>query len=110
MRGSFLTKVVGAAAPDTIESVVLDTAVCIHVDEGFVLQPVNPSLATTYDWNDGSTGSTLSVGATGTYWVKYGNDCHSRIDTFKLNVINLNPIITVDGFLLGVVNAYATYQ
>ncbi len=110
MSSSLPTEVVGALSPDTIESVVLDTAVCIQGDDGFVLQPVNPSLTTVYDWSGGSTGSTLSVSATGTYWVKYGNDCHSRVDTFKINVINLNPIITVDGFLLGVVNTYATYQ
>ncbi|WP_118973270.1 gliding motility-associated C-terminal domain-containing protein [Taibaiella koreensis] len=41
-----------------------------------------PSGYDAYTWSDGSTGSSLSVGATGTYWVLCRDSCHPLIDTF----------------------------
>lgn len=107
---SLPNEIVGAAAPDTTESIVLDTLVCSNWANGIALQPADPTITESYLWSTGATDNTISVTTAGTYWVKYSNSCHSRVDTFILNGIDLNPIITVDEFVLGTTTAYNSYQ
>ncbi len=109
MGASLPTEVVYAAGPDTLRSRVLDTLICSSW-ENVKLRPVNQTLDDVYTWNNSSTDSTLSVTTAGTYWVKYGNSCHYRVDTFVLKGSDLNPIITVNGFNLGTTQPYTTYQ
>ncbi len=37
-----------------------------------------------YEWNDGSTDTQKILNSAGSYWVKYGNYCTYRIDTFSV--------------------------
>jgi gliding motility-associated-like protein len=37
-----------------------------------------------YSWNDGSTSNTLTIAASGKYWVSYYNACFYYIDTFDV--------------------------
>jgi hypothetical protein len=46
----------------------------------------------------------------GTYWVKYGNSCHYRVDTFVLRGSDLNPVITANGSNMSTTLPYTTYQ
>lgn len=109
MGASLPAEVVYAAGPDTLRSRVLDTLVCSSWDN-IKLRPVNQTLDDVYTWNNGTADSTLQVTTAGTYWVKYGNSCHYRVDTFVLKGSDLNPIITVNGFNLGTTLPYTTYQ
>src|SRR5690606_10456718 len=80
---SLPNEVVRAAAPDTVESVVLDTIICgSDWNTGVSLQPADSSITETYLWSTGATNNSISITAGGTYWVKYSNGCHSRVDTF----------------------------
>lgn len=103
-------EVVAAAAPDTLRSRVLDTLICSKWSNGIILHPAIPALGNNYSWNNGSSGSTLSVSAAGTYWVRYGNSCHYRTDTFVLAGSDITPVITVNGLQLGTTTPYSTYQ
>lgn len=108
---SLPNEVVRAAAPDTVESVVFDTLICgSDWTNGIALQSADTSITETYLWNTGATNSSITVTTAGTYWVKYSNTCHSRVDTFVLNGMYLNPIITTDEFVLGTTTTYDSYQ
>jgi gliding motility-associated-like protein len=37
-----------------------------------------------HTWNDGSSGASLAINTTGTYWVKYENACTRYTDTFEV--------------------------
>lgn len=90
---------------DTLFSLVVDTLSCadltVAVPEGYH-SPL---------WSDGSTADEHTLTAGATYWLQYENDCHVKVDTFK---INLNPpptpIITIDVHTLSTVLAYDSYQ
>src|SRR5690606_20869811 len=79
-------------------------------NNGISLQPADSSITETYLWSTGATNNSISITAGGTYWVKYSNGCHSRVDTFILNGLDLNPVITVDEFVLGTTTTYNSYQ
>lgn len=103
------TEIVYAARPDTVRSRVLDTLVC-RWGNGIRLRPADPALEDNYTWSNGSTDSTLTATAAGTFWVKYGNSCHYRVDTLVLTGSDLNPVITVNAFQLSTTQSYSTYQ
>lgn len=63
-----------------------------------------------YEWNDGGTNNQKTVDSPGVYWVRYGDYCHYRIDTFTVNLDIIDANITVNGFVLGTAASYETYQ
>lgn len=87
-----------------------DTLICMGWDRGIVLEPLISEPGYTYEWNDGSTDSVLSISDSGTYWVVYDDGCHFRTDTFKVAGEDLNPIITINVLQLSTIATYATYQ
>lgn len=102
-------EIVYAPRPDTLRSRMLDTTVCKWTT-GIKLRAADQTIEDNYTWSNNTSDSTLTVTAAGTYWVRYGNSCHYRIDTFVLTGSDLNPVITVNGFQLGTAASYTTYQ
>ena len=47
-------------------------------------------------WSDGSTGNSLSVNSSGSYWVEVTNACGVFRDTVSLNFVNSNQIFSSD--------------
>ncbi len=99
--------------PDTLHTVV-DTLICKGwkegQEEGITLQAWNAGVGYTYSWDDGTTDSIRKVKVAGTYWVKYNDGCRYGVDTFKLEGVELEPEIRVDGFVLSTTESYNTYQ
>jgi hypothetical protein len=110
MGTSLPTEVVYAAGPDTVRSRILDTLICGSWGNGIKLRPADQTIEDNYTWSNGSTDSTTEIMTAGTYWVKYGNSCHYRVDTFVLTGSDLDPIITVNVFELSTTIPYNTYQ
>jgi hypothetical protein len=102
---NFGNDVIYPLPPDTTRGVVLDTMFC----KGQIALEAASSFSN-YVWDNGSTNMSRQVDQTGTYWVKYGDGCHSRVDTFIVNIPNLEAIITVNVFDLGTTQPYTTYQ
>jgi hypothetical protein len=93
---------------DTTFQRLLDTFFC----EGQKIW-LNPALSTslTYYWNDKSTNQTRTVTQPGIYWVTYKeNSCRTRVDTFVLKALKLDPIINVNIRELSTTMPYSTYQ
>jgi gliding motility-associated-like protein len=70
-----------------------------------------------YLWSDGSTGRTLTVSQSGTYWVTGFKKCQIYIDSIHLNMVDFNTalgndtiICPGDQLLLDVTVPGATYQ
>lgn len=90
--------------PDTLHTAV-DTSICPNT----IFQA--PPGFTDYTWNNGDTAETQPISQEGTYWVYYkGEACQRYVDTFHIQLINLNPTINVNVFNLGTTTAYDTYQ
>lgn len=87
-----------------------DTLICNDWDYGISLIPTLLQAGYTYEWNDASTDSILTISTEGTYWVKYNDGCHFRTDTFKVAGEELDPVITIDVLRLSTVESYASYQ
>lgn len=93
--------------PDTLAQLAIDTAFCatgsitLEGDAGFG----------DYLWDDGSASQTRQVSQSGTYWVLNVDRCHSRVDTFVVEIYDfITPVISVDGFILRTTASYASYQ
>ncbi len=71
----------------------LDVDTCAQ--NNYTISPTinNTSNSVNYIWNTGSTNPTVTVNATGTYWVQINDQCLSVIDTLNLNFISLPNII-----------------
>ncbi len=63
-----------------------DTLLCPQ--EGYVLEPANPSPQAQYLWSDGSTDPFFHVQAAGTYWVNVQDNCTNQTDTVQINFRN----------------------
>lgn len=85
-----------------------DTVFCNAAAGTTVLQ--SPFAGFYQVWDDGSTNIQRAITGSGTYWVRNGDYCHFRIDTFVAIVENIAPIITVNGFELGTTLPYSNYQ
>ncbi|RYZ22598.1 MAG: T9SS type A sorting domain-containing protein, partial [Sphingobacteriales bacterium] len=102
-------EVVYAPRPDTLRSRILDTAVCSW-KASLKLRPADQTLEDNYVWDNGSTDSTRMITIAGTYWVRYGNSCHYRVDSLVVSGSDLDPVIVVNGLQLGTTLPYSTYQ
>ncbi len=106
LHESLNSDVVLPLPPDTIHTLALDTLVC----------PPNLTLSAPqewegYTWEDGSTSMIRNITASGTYWVRSGNYCHYRVDSFEVSFIDMTPpVINVDERTLGTTTPYHSYQ
>lgn len=100
-------EVVYPLTPDTTYQLAMDTAFC----PGNELVIAGAPGYSGYLWDDGSTNQTRTVATAGTYWVLNEDACHSRLDTFVVDVYDfIQPVITVSNFTLSTGTTYATYQ
>lgn len=103
-------EVVYPIPPDMVGRVVMDTSICSGAGSVLLL-PEMVSAAYEYTWNGGSSDTLLRVDEIGTYWVSYTNGCHQYTDSFIIQELDfVFPVITVDGFRLGTVGSYTSYQ
>ncbi|WP_162903231.1 T9SS type A sorting domain-containing protein [Taibaiella koreensis] len=85
-----------------------DTMVCKPAGDAFVLQ--GPAGAYHFLWDDGSTGDQRTVSASGTYYVRNGNYCHYRVDTFAVVIGNPEAVIMRTDNTLSTTQPFDTYQ
>ena len=87
-------------ASDTIQVVVAqplvvnlgpDFNLCTSGGSQLLQAPTAP--LTTYQWQDGSTGSSYSVSTPGTYWVKVNNGCGAFFDTVTVGM-DTPPVVS----------------
>lgn len=90
--------------PDTLNRLALDTLLC----DAMVLEA--PAEAITFHWDDNSTAATREISAAGTYWLAYQTACHFIVDTYVVDIIGLNPVITVNQHTLRTSRPYSSYQ
>lgn len=95
---------------DTV-SITTDTTFCYGISQGTALSPKQTN-GMYFIWNDSSTGPTLAISQSGTYWVRYyTEDCRFHSDTFHISEGTLvQPVIRVDEMVLSTALSYATYQ
>ncbi|MGV3612533.1 MAG: gliding motility-associated C-terminal domain-containing protein [Fluviicola sp.] len=86
--------------PSLVVSLSADTSVCLQPGDSFILSPVVSGAVSVPDylWNDQSTGSTLSVASSGTYWVSVSDNCSTQTDSFTL-VLNYFPELDLPTYL-----------
>jgi gliding motility-associated-like protein len=92
----------GTATDTTVVTLRPDPVVNLGPDQ--TLCPAGPIALTatnptsTYLWNTGATSATLSVTASGTYWVGVNNGCVTVYDTVVIDFLPL-PLATIDDTL-----------
>ncbi|MBX7224681.1 MAG: gliding motility-associated C-terminal domain-containing protein [Chitinophagales bacterium] len=72
-------------------------------NETVLLQVQNVEANTNYVWNNGTTGTTISVNAAGTYWINATNSCGSKRDTLLIkekNCATCNLEVSINGSLV----------
>lgn len=109
LRGGLPNDVVFPLPPDTSSNLLTDTF-CTNWEDGMLIYPGLLSEEYTYEWNDNTTDTVLRIFQNGTYWVAYNNGCHFITDTIVVVGRELAPEITVNGFSLGTMASYTTYQ
>lgn len=62
------------------------------------------------EWDNGSTAPQRTITASGTYWVRNGDYCHYRVDTFVVAVEHITPVIVASGLILSTTQPYLHYQ
>ncbi len=92
---------------DTIVAVV-DTAICNQSDP--ILNVQVDTASQYFEWENGDTVTHRTLTETGIYWLRQGNFCHFRVDTFKVNIEDVSAVIAVEGLELRTTVAYASYQ
>lgn len=86
-----------------------DTLGCNIADGTMTLQ--SPSaLSFHFEWDNGTANAQRTVTAPGTYWVRNGDYCHYRVDTFVVLMENINAVIAVNGVVLSTTVPYTNYQ
>lgn len=85
-----------------------DTLFCNTPASQTIIQ--SPFAAFYQEWEDGSTNAQRTITGPGTYWVRNGDYCHYRIDTFVVAIENITPVITVSGLTLSTTQPYLNYQ
>lgn len=114
----FLAKFCFAVIPPD-EAIVGDDSVCANSSETYSLQGIDN--ADTYLWtlpsgwsgNSDSNSITVNAGTTGglisVQIVRCGDTSNVQIKTLYIRAA-IQPVITVDGFVLGTVGTFTTYQ
>ncbi len=105
----FPSEYIKGTPADTLLATTLDTFVCPDFGT-LTLSAAAGSSANL--WDDGSRESTRIITEPGTYYVYSAVDfCTNRIDTFTVSTFEeADPVITVNGFVLGTTASYSAYQ
>ncbi len=82
-----------------------DTIVCLQTGSSFTLSPTVSNANTTaqYLWNNNSTGTSLTVTTSGTYWVEVSDSCKTIRDSIVIEIrslptiTNVNPVMVCTG-------------
>jgi hypothetical protein len=92
-----------------------DTVLTVH-DTVFCNMPASqmmiqsPFAGFYQEWDDGSVNAQRTITASGTYWVRNGDYCHYRVDTFVVDIESISPIISVAGSTLSTTIPFLHYQ
>jgi hypothetical protein len=86
-----------------------DTLGCNLSNGTMVLQSPS-SLSFQFEWDNGSTNMQREITSSGTYWVRNGDYCHYRVDTFVVIMENINAVIAVNDVVLSTTVPYTNYQ
>lgn len=81
--------------PSTFEmELPADTLICLQAGSSWTITPFFSGAIGTlgYEWSDNSTGTSLSVNQSGTYWLDLSDECQTVRDSITVTV-NLFPII-----------------
>ncbi len=110
--GELPNEVVYPFPPDTVSKTILDTVICSGWENDLKVRPSQIRAGYTYTWSDNSSDTVFTISKNGIYWVNYGDDCHFKVDTFKVKGGNLvPPVITVNIFeLRTIADNYDSYQ
>jgi hypothetical protein len=95
--------------PNDTVFAVHDTMGC-NLPGGTLTLQSPSALSFQFEWDNGSFGAQRAVSTSGTYWVRNGDYCHYRVDTFKVILENLNAVITANGNVLSTTVPYSSYQ
>lgn len=86
--------------PDSIYHIVLDTLICTDKQEAFNDMELSATGGyDVYEWNDGSSQASKTIGQPGTYWVQCFKGCNFRVDTFKVRYIDVSFTLGPDTIL-----------
>ncbi len=91
---------------DTIYNLAMDSTIC---ESDFITINASDG-AIEYIWENGDTAMTRRIGEAGVYWVMSKDFCETKIDTFIINTMDLDPFINVNGRILGTTASYYGYQ
>ena len=94
--------------PDTA-FVVHDTVVCNLPGDILSLQAPSSDF-NTFHWDNGNTAAQRTVSVTGTYWVRSGDYCHFRLDTFHVFIDSIAVTIVENANVLSTTATYDSYQ
>lgn len=72
-------------APDTISNSNLNLTVCFKEDT-FLTAPLGVSCV---EWSTGAADTSIVIGQSGTYWIRYLKDCTVFVDTFVVYFIGM---------------------
>lgn len=87
--------IVPVLAPSSfVMNLPADTTVCLQAGNAFAITPAfsGANAPVTYLWSNNSTGTSLSVNTSGTYWVEVSDSCVTRRDSVVVTVSSL-PVI-----------------
>ncbi len=87
--------IVPVLAPSSfVMNLPADTSVCIQTGNSFIITPVfsGANGPVTYSWSNNSTGPSLNITQSGTYWVDVADSCVTLRDSIVVNVYSL-PVI-----------------
>jgi hypothetical protein len=93
--------------PNPVVNLGADTSLCAG-QGGLTLNAGNSG--STYLWSTNDTTQTISVNATGTYFVRVTNNGCITTDSINVNIANLNTAVTMSGNVFTATDTTATYQ
>ncbi len=100
--------VVVAPVVEGVREIVHDTTIC--AGQSIILHPSRVTSGT-YIWDDRSSDPFRTVSGAGTYQLTYyESGCNVTKETFHVRVGELDPRISVSGFVLSTTSAYRGYQ
>lgn len=86
-------EVVYPMPPDTVYSTTTDSTNCIYI--GNVSKTFSFPGFRNYTWDDNSTDSIRTVTDTGTYWIRYQEECLMHVDTIRFTGVIVDTAYTV---------------
>jgi gliding motility-associated-like protein len=82
--------------PSSVPGISLpeDTTVCLPPGSSFTIVPIlsGPNFPVNYLWNTGSSGASLTITQSGTYWLEVSDNCFTQRDSIVVT-LNSPPVI-----------------